>query len=321
MEGKGSTVEKTEEERLLIGKRQWIFAGAIVVCAVCAWFLLYLVGYEGVRGFRTLIFAASAFLILTVLLSLSFLFLAPRRLAILTYAGVSALFLLPFALTRHFGWEIFLGAGAIFVSLIMSNAWTKREQKITIQFSYRSLTRRGLAAFITGVAFALTLMYISSPRGKISDIPQLGDGLGEKILIPVEYLLKPVIPEFRHDMKIREVKELSAREVPKLVKGSREVTAIAVRELFSRLPKEEQEKTIGNFLQNFVNHQLKSTLAPYKRFFPFLYIIGLFLLLRSIGVPLSWVALGVGWIAMKILLKAKILKIQKVMAEKEEVSL
>lgn len=317
----GNIGEKNAKEPIEISKRQWIFAGAIIASAGIAWFLFCTIVYKATHGLGIWIFEGLAITSFTTLIGLSFILLAPRRLAIFTYICSAALLgLLAYFTGSHESWVLLAGAG-LFASLVVGEARVRRDQKLSIQFSYAKLMRRGFPIFITGVAFALALVYNTSPSGKASDTPQLAAGIGEKILIPIEYILKPMMPEFRHDMKIKEVEMLSARELPKLVKGPPEVVAMAVRELFSKLPKEEQEKNAGNFLEDFVNQQLKTTLLPYKRFFPFLYMFGLFLLLRSIGVPMMWLAIGAGWIAMKILLAANTLKIQKVMVEKEELIL
>jgi hypothetical protein len=167
----------------------------------------------------------------------------------------------------------------------------------------------------------MAIFYNSAPVGQISEVPQFSKELISIILVPVEYALKPSVPEFSRDIKIKDVANISARELPRFIDLPPAVIAGIVKDFFARLPKDLSNKTVTEFLHETINAQLRAVLLPYKQFLPFIYLFGLFFVFKGMGMPLMWLSLGVAWIVIKILLKFNVLKIRKINVEKEELVL
>lgn len=300
-----------------ISRDQWIFAGIIMALAFIAWPTFYLIVYQVSSGVGIWAVSALAFLFFAVSVGLSFFLLKPKVLAIATYLAIALLAFL------FFGWrgiEVFAIA-VFFITTSFGYIWVQREQAQLIPFWYLRFIRKGMPIFFTGLAFALALFYNTSPAGRISDVPQIPSSIIHVILIPVEYGLRASVPDFRLDMKISEVEALGARELPSVINASPQLTGQVVKDYFNKLPATEREKTLTEFLTAFINTQLQTTILPYKQLLPVVYLFGLFLVFRALGTPLMWIAIGLGWVVMKILLRFNKLRLRKVGVDKEELVL
>jgi len=285
-----------------ISRDQLIFAGIIVVLAFFAWFAFYLIVYQVASGVGIWAISALLFLAFAISVGLSFFLLKPRFLAIATYLAIS-LFAFVF-----FGWRgIEISAVlAFFTAMILGYKWVRLEQERLIPFWYTRLIRKGMPIFFTGLAFALALFYSASPAGRVSAAPQIPQAIVSAMLIPAEYALRAYIPDFKKDMKVSEIEGL---------RGA------AFKNYFAQFSPEERGKTIIEFLADLINTQLEASILSHKQFLPVIYLFGLFLAFKAISAPFMWIAIGMGWIVMKTLLRLKLLKLHKVGVEKEELTL
>lgn len=309
MEGLKQKIDFSDIER-----KQWIFAGVLVGLAFVSWFFVYLAFYQVYAGFQVWGFAAFFIFLLATGVGLSFFLFHPCRLAISTYIAIGLISFL------FFGWRGYdiIGVGAFLATIIFGYLWMKREEQLLIKFLYTRLIRRGMPIFFTGLAIALAVFYNASPMGKVLERPQLPEAFFSAILVPVEYISKQAFPGFDRNMKLGDIEELSIREVPKLIDAPPVLIETFVRNTFSEIPKKEQDKTLVEFLHETVNNQLDAILLPYRQFLPIVFLFGLFLVFKAIGIPLMWLSIGMGWLIVKILVQLKLLQIRKVEVEKEE---
>lgn len=285
-----------------ISRDQLIFAGIIVALAFLAWFAFYLIVYQVASGVGIWALSALLFLAFAISVGLSFFLLKPRLLAIATYVTISILAFV------FFGWRgIEISAVlAFFTAMILGYKWVRLEQERLIPFWYTRLIHKGMPIFFTGLAFALALFYSASPAGRVSAAPQIPQAIVSAMLIPAEYALRAYMPDFRKDMKVSEIEGLGEG---------------AVKNYFAQLPREDSGKTVAEFVADLINAQLEASILSYNQFLPIIYLFGLFLIFKAISAPFMWIAIGVGWIVMKTLLRLKLLKLHKVGVEKEELTL
>lgn len=285
-----------------ISRDQLIFAGIIVALAFLAWFAFYLIVYQVASGVGIWTLSALLFLAFAISVGLSFFLLKPRLLAIATYVTISILAFV------FFGWRgIEISAVlAFFTAMILGYKWVRLEQERLIPFWYTRLIHKGMPIFFTGLAFALALFYSASPAGRVSAAPQIPQAIVSAMLIPAEYALRAYMPDFRKDMKVSEIEGLGEG---------------AVKNYFAQLPREDSGKTVAEFVADLINTQLEASILSYNQFLPIIYLFGLFLIFKAISAPFMWIAIGVGWIVMKTLLRLKLLKLHKVGVEKEELTL
>lgn len=302
-----------EGDDVKIARGQWFFAGILVFFGFVSWFLIYLGFYQVYVGFQILIAAFAAIFAFCIIVELSYLLLHPFRFAALLYFLIAALSFLFF--------QSIFSVGIFFLTTLLGYISVKKEQKLFVHFSYTRVIRSGLPIFFTGLAMAMAIFYNSAPIGQISEVPQFSEKLMRAILVPVEYALKPSIPEFNKDMRIKDVGNISARELPRFINLPPAVITGIVKDFFAKLPRDLRNKTITEFLRDIVNSQLRATLLPYKQFLPFIYLFGLFFVFKGLGMPLMWLSIAAGWAVTKILLQFNVLKIKKINIEKEELVL
>jgi len=285
-----------------IPRDQLFFAGIIVVLAFFAWFAFYLIVYQVVSGVGIWAISTLMFLAFAISVGLSFFLLKPRLLAIATYLTISILGFI------FFGWRgIEISAVlAFFTAMILGYKWVRLEQERLIPFWYTRLIRKGMPIFFTGLAFAIALFYSTSPVGRVSAAPQIPRAIVSVMLIPAEYALRAYMPDFRKDMKVSEIEGLDVG---------------AFKSYFAQLPQDVRGKTVAEFSADLINTQLEASVLTYKQFLPVIYLFGLFIVFKAISTPFMWIAIGIGWIVMKILLYLKLLKLHKVGVEKEELTL
>lgn len=289
--------ETWEESIREISKGQWIFAGVLAAIAYIAWFFLYLLFYQVSTGYMIWALMVAAFFLLAVGVGLSFFLLIPAYLALGTYAVISLISFL------FFGWrgvEI-IAVSTFFLMSCFGYFSVGRERKILLPFLYRRLIMRGMPIFFTGLAFVFALLYNTSPIRQNGGIPQFSDRFIRTVLLPVEYAAKPFLKEFSRDNTIGDISAANP----------------SLRGWLGKFPPDEQIKTFAQFFHIFVNSQLESILLPYQQYLPFIYLFGLFLVFRTLGAPIMWLAIGVGWVIVKVLLYFRIVRIRTREARRE----
>jgi len=313
MEGVKEKIDSLFKSGSNISRGQWIFAGILVLIAATTWFLVFAGFHQLYTDFQIWIAAFILIFTLSISVGLSYFLLHPVGLAAFAYLAISLVSFLFF--------QEILASAIFFLTTLFGYIWVRREQKLIISFLYSRLLRKGLPIFFTGLAFTLAVFYNTSPIGQISKVPQFSENLIGAALIPVEYAIRPSVPEFSRDMKISDVGKVSARELPKFIDLPPSIIASTVTEFFAKFPAEVSDKTITQFLHGMVNSQIRAILLPYRELLPFIYLFGLFLVFKAIGMPLMWLSIGTGWIITRILLKFKILKLKKIDVKKEELAL
>lgn len=86
---------------------------------------------------------------------------------------------------------------------------------------------------------------------------------------------------------------------------------------FENIPAE----SLPTFLNEMINSRIRAIIMPYEQYLSFIYFFGLFLVIRALGMPLMWLAIGLGWLIVKIMLHLDIIKIHRVAVQKEELVL
>jgi hypothetical protein len=298
-----------------IARGQWVFSGILISLGFVSWLLIYLGFYRVYTDFQIQIWIAAfvSIFIFSIGITLSYFLLHPFKVAAISYLLLSALSFLFF--------QSISAVGIFFFTTLLGYISVKKEQKLIVNFLYSRIIRRGLPIFFTGLALCVAIFYNTSPIGQINEIPQFSEEFVGVILVPIEYALKPSIPDFRKDMLIKDIGDISARELPRFIDLPPAVITGIVKDFFAQFPKDVRNKTIVEFLHDIVNTQLRTILLPYKQFLPFIYLFGLFFVFKGIGMPLMWLSIGVGWLLTKILLKFNVLKLKKISIEKEELVL
>ena len=216
--------------------------------------------------------------------------------------------------------------GFAIVVFFLATLWgytiVKREQEIIIPILFSRLLRKGLPVFFTGLAFTFAAFFNSSPLGQIlGGKPHIPRQFIDVSLVPIEYAIRIAVPGFSKDIKVSEFENLTIRGVPEFFKAPPQAIKSAISNVLSHLPEESRNKSVSDFFYTTINMQLGAILAPYEEFLSFVFLFGLFLVFRTVGVPIMWLSLGFGWLISKLLSHFKILHLRKIMVKKEEIVL
>lgn len=300
-----------------ISRRQWLFSAVIVLASIFTWLSLYLALYQVYSGFTVWIASVFFVFLLSVIVALSFFAINSMYLVILSYLLVSLSAFL------FFGWRGYevLGVLVLFIALVFGYFRVKHEKSLLVKFLYIRIIRKGLPIFFTGLAVSLAIFYNASPMGKVFERPQIPKVFFDVVLLPVEYVLTPALPGFDIGMEIGDVERLTSRELPSFFDVPPAVVSGVVQDFFSRVPDEVRGETITQFITDLVNAQLDAILLPYKQFLPVVFLFGLFLVFKAMGIPLMWLSIGTNWLVIKMLLRFNVIQIIKVETEKEELVL
>lgn len=300
-----------------VKRSQWFFSGILVLSGLAGWVLLYLGLYTNVGGVQIWAYIILSLFVLSTGIGLSYYILHPRRLSILTYS-INSFF--AFAIFGWRGWEA-VAVLVFFLATVWGYSVVKREQKIIIPFLYSRLLHRGLPIFFTGLAVAFSIFFNESPLGESIGRPKVPEQIISIAMIPVEYAIKGAVPEFDKDMKIADVEKLTMRQFPQFFEGPPQFINSSIQDFFSRIDAESRDKTVVEFLDETINVHIDAILLPYEEFLSFIFLFGLFLAFKALGVPIMWLSIGAGWVISSILLNLGILHVRKIIVEKEELIL
>lgn len=79
------------------------------------------------------------------------------------------------------------------------------------------------------------------------------------------------------------------------------------------------DETFDILISKLLNEKLKDFIGPYAKEISFGIAVALFFFLRFLSIPFGWLAILLAWLLSKILVWLKVLKIEKVMKEGEEI--
>lgn len=234
------------------------------------------------------IWSLSAFLFLDVAAGLFFLI---ENAKIFLYSA-SAVIVLPapiFLKPELFNLLVLAAAVLFFVAAVFR---VDSEKSLRIKFSAGIILRRALPLMMTGLALLITLFFYWAPYTQ---------SLGNDIRIPrplFDAIAEPIIDIF---LNINLPKGMDLKSLP-----SESV---------------KQQAGIADNLYSSMNEQLSLAGRTFKKWIPLGASISLFFSFKVVSFFLSWLIMFLAWLIFKIFLWSGVVKIEKVAAEKEIITI
>jgi hypothetical protein len=261
-----------------------------------------------------------------VVASLALMLYQERRL----FVGVVAIGFVPFFLSIPFRLEYVLLVLLALLAASRSFSSVKDELHNHLAFRVSPPLRRGLPILLTVFSLMLASVYYftTGSRMSVSGEDLLPKSLFNLIIKTTEpNILQLVLPGFNRLITVDEyIRETLRRDAG----GSFDVLSPAqqaelLRHARTQLFQDFNLQVGGDELLSDAFYQAiiaksEHLLEPYKRSIPFAFAIALFLFLRTVAFPYSWLVICTSWGIMRLLIRLRVVEIQEVQRPQEFVT-
>lgn len=234
------------------------------------------------------VWSLSAFLVLAFGLGLAYLM---EEKVILFYALPAAIILPALVFLKNDAVVVLIAAVAL-IFLAIAAGKANFEKSLRIKFAPLSILRQGLAPAITGLSLLSSLIFYGAP---------LAQTLGENVIVPRQLFDALATPAMDFALRMNLPAGADIKNLPLEFK-------------------KEQEAFLDK-LYDSLNTQIEITGRSIKKWLPLGAAVSLFFTFKVVGTILSWLAILLAWLIFRILLWIGVVKINKVVAEKEVIEI
>lgn len=306
----------------MVKKNTKIFLLSILMLTIVIFFWWQLsIFFKRNFTFKTFIYFLIDFLAVVILVLIFNLLIDNRKFAYISFLISAFSFFFFFPLNYLY----LISQILLFLLFILSFEFIHQDLKNQLKISLRKTFSRGLAYLITGIVLSVSIIYYRNPillldQNEIFVSPYLVSILTK----PIGFLIGGIIPNYSLDMTIDEftLKTLESRnqfkgfKFPKVLKE--EILKKQRKALSETLGMEiKGNETINVLLSKIINKFLRKYIRTYKKQINITIAVGLFLLLRLLGVIIGFFAIILSQIIFLILKRIKFLTIKKVFKEGE----
>lgn len=259
----------------------------ILLASFAFWSMLSAALNDGPDWLAMSVWALLIFLILGVIIGLLYLI---ENEAIFLYGGALAI-ILPFLFFLK------LGIGALFTFLalfflMLSARQVNFEKSLRLKFAPVDILRRGLAPAITGFAVLSSLLFYGTP---------LAQTLGMSIIVPRPLFEAVAQPAINFALQMNLPAGMDIKSLPPEFK--------------------DQETEILDKIYVSLNDQIDAAGRSFKKWIPLGAAVSLFFTFKVVGTILSWLMMFFAWLIFKVFLWIGVVKMNKVAAEKEVITI
>lgn len=248
-----------------------------------------------------------------------------------------------------------IGLIILFLVFVISRALMQKERNERLKISLLPVFKRGLKLTLFFLAIFFAFLSYLYPLIKINEREiSLPPKILEWILKPLNSSLSKTLSFFDKKTTINEIIAIntiiekpnflsSSPEILKKIQGKDLKEIFKNQEIAEILKKEskkinpqiiEREKNelakslgieingneeIGEVINKLVNKQLQNALGPYLKYLPLILAVFVFVSLEIIFIPFSWLVILVTLFIFQILLIFRLVKVEKVMKEGEDI--
>ena len=219
--------------------------------------------------------------------------------------GISSLILVPLT-----PWMV-LGSVIFTLSLLWAYRSIQVEKELLKKVKMVRIARRSIPKIVTGFVVLLAIFYgfTAADILRKDDVEIVPLNIVEIAISPLEGLIQPFFPGYSGAMNMGELQSFLNRILPT------KQLIVLVNDTASL------EKAPSSFIHQKINELLRSIIEPYRKVAPIFFIIGIFLVFKTLSLPFVWLAIGLVWLLNRALLKMGITEIQKVPTEEENLVL
>jgi hypothetical protein len=196
----------------------------------------------------------------------------------------------------------------LFLASLSASRKIKKEEEVQVNLDYWRIWKRGLPIFITTLILVISMVYYFSPglTKKSTTKINVPEKTINTILKPLEGLIEEKLPlGINLDSDADKILQESQRQ-----------------ELENKFGiKVEKGDTGREVLYKIIDYQLNNMTGAYQYLIPLGLAVGLFITLKIVSILYVAVVIMLSWLAIKILMKFKFVKFEKIQKEVETVSL
>ncbi|KKT24739.1 MAG: hypothetical protein UW11_C0041G0005 [Parcubacteria group bacterium GW2011_GWA2_43_9b] len=260
-----------------------VFGIFILLASFAFWSTLSAALNDGAPWLAMSVWSLFIFLILGMIIGLAYLIESE---AIFLYGAALAI-ILPFL----FFMKLNIGAAFVllaFLFLMLAARQANFEKSLRLKFVLVVILRKGLAPTITGFAILSSLIFYGTP---------LAQTLGESIIVP------------------RPLFNAIARPLINLALQMSVPVGMDIKSLPPEFKKQEVEFLDKMYVS--LNQQIEVAGGSFKKWIPLGVAVSLFFTFKVVGTTLSWLMMFFAWLIFRILLWSGVVRINKVVVEKE----
>lgn len=196
----------------------------------------------------------------------------------------------------------------LFLAFLIASKKIKREEEMQVNLNFWRIWKRGLPVLITASSLLIATIYYFSPgvfqpkQAKINLSPKIIN----LIITPIQGLIKEKLPKgVSLDSKIGQI--IPADQWPEMEK-----------QLGVKIDKNDTGKDV---IYKVIDFQIRNALGSFAKFIPLGIAVGLFISLKLASLIYVPVLILFSWLALKLLIATKFVKLEKETKEVETVKL
>jgi len=283
-----------------------IILGAIMVLlTACFWWFLKYVFYIGGLTASCWISGGVLFFLWGVSVCLVML-LIKNKFILFGSFGLALLLFFVFLNNEPFYYLVVLIL--LFLAFLIASKKIKREEEMQVNLNFWRIWKRGLPVLITASSLLIATIYYFSPgvfqpkQAKINLSPKIIN----LIITPIQGLIKEKLPKgVSLDSKIGQI--IPADQWPEMEK-----------QLGVKIDKNDTGKDV---IYKVIDFQIRNALGSFAKFIPLGIAVGLFISLKLASLIYVPVLILFSWLALKLLIATKFVKLEKETKEVETVKL
>ncbi|MFN3301490.1 MAG: hypothetical protein ACK413_00470 [Patescibacteria group bacterium] len=332
----------------------FIFAVLLLIFAFLFWRQLADIYLKRNLHWRSLLWLGIWLLIFLVFWLIFSLLVESKMICFSIYLLILAIFFLFF----NFHYYLLIGLVVLFVGFVISRALIQKERNNRLKISLNSIFKSGLKLNLFFLALFLSLLSYFYPLVKSDELeinlpPKVLSWISKPLTktfsgfdpeMTIDEMLKVSVviekpdltafpPELIKKFKDKNLKSFNPQELLKdseiaeIIKDqAKKVNPQIINKERDELAKKLGLTLTGNeklseVIGKLVNKKLKELLGSYSKYLPIISAILIFLVLKIIFVPFSWLVILITLLIFLIFLIFRLVRIEKVMKEGEDIKL
>lgn len=285
--------------------KEVILGSAVVLLDFLCWWLLKSIFYGNNYFVDHWALVVGIFILFGIVSCLAMLLIKDKRILLGGFFVGLLLFLIFFNdKLLYYGIVLIL----LFLAFLSGSRKIKKEEKVQVDLDYWRIFKRGLPIFITALILVISMVYYFSP------------GLTRKSTTKIN------VPEKTMNTILKPLEGLIEEKLPLGINLDSNANEILSKEQKNELEtkfgiKIGKQETGRQVLYKIIDNQINNVTGAYQYLIPLGLAVGLFITLKIISILYVAVVIMLSWLAIKILMKLKFVKFEKIQKEVETVSL
>jgi hypothetical protein len=286
-------------------KKEIVLACFLVLLEFFCWWILKLVFYNHNYFANYWLLVVGIFILFGIVSCLAMLLIKDKRILFGGFViGILSFFI--FFNNKLLYYTVVLAL--LFLASLSASIKIKKEEDVQVGLDYWRIWKRGLPIFITALILVVSMVYYFSP-GLMSQKTT-------KIIIPektIDTILKPLEGLIQEKLPFGANLDSDADKILQKTQIEELQTKFGIK-----IGKQETGRQV---LYKIIDNQINNVTGAYQYLIPLGLAVGLFITLKIISILYIAIVIMLSWLTIKILMKFKFVKLEKIQKEVETVTL